>query len=308
MMRRLLLLPLILAGCIRDADPFTVDTRPLQVHAVLQAGADSATVLLSRPASDRHSYLPVSGAEVYLSHDGGAVRLSEHGGGAACAVSGRTPIGTGLGCYTGALPEPVQPGPVYALEVVLPGGARVTGRTTVPEQLQLTAPEPGVAYAVECAPAQYFSQCRSDFSDEPPYGFVPLAVITLQWESAPDGSLVEALFRPVRVVKDGTAYPGGACEVEPPTLFRAAAASRGSVRWPVHSIYCSGPIDVIGWDTIYMAATVAVYDSAYATYMDAVRGRDAARVQSVSAGLEGALGVFGAVNTTVREVALVRVR
>lgn len=53
-------------------------------------------------------------------------------------------------------------------------------------------------------------------------------------------------------------------------------------------------------------AVVAAYDSAYGGYMDAVLGRDAARIRSVSAGITGALGAFGAVSTSTHSLALVR--
>lgn len=306
-MRRLLVLfPLLLAGCLRDADPVAIEEHPLHVHAVLQAGATSATMLLSRPEPQGHVYRPVSGAEVRLTRGGETVLLTERPHGEPCVVVGRTAVGDGAGCYSAVLPEPIQAGATYELEV-LTTDRRVTGSTTIPGAIEFTAPDAGAAYAIPCPPPGATPVCQSDFGDQPPFELIPLATIVVEWVPPAGAERVEAVFRPKRVVKDGTEYPGDHCEVEPSLLYEPLVAPGGSARWPVHSVYCRGPLDVIGWDTIYVDAVVPVYDSAYATYMDAVLGRDAARVEVVTAGIEGAFGVFGAANARAWEVALVRV-
>jgi hypothetical protein len=316
MMRRrpgtLLMFVLLLgsAGCLRDADPLAVDPDPLQVHAVLTAGADSVTVLVSRPAADRHGYRPVSGAEVRLIHEGAAVRLFERTDSTACAMVGHMPIGGGSGCYTAVLPQRVTAGGVYDLEVLVPGGARVTGTTRVPGPVTITGPD-RTTYSIECSrlagsPPGGGGSCWGYSAGPPTHRLEPLATLELEWTAPAGAGRVEVLFRTSRVERQGTTYFGPLCEVGAPTLYRAVAAPHDGVRWPVQSIHCGSPIDAIGWNTIFLDAIVAAYDAAYGAYMDAVLDRDAARIESLSAGLEGALGVFGSVNVTVREITLTR--
>jgi hypothetical protein len=311
-----LLLCLLLggAGCGRDADPIELQRDPLQVHAVLAAGTDSVTVLVSRPASDPSAYDPVRGAAVLLTHDGVTVRLHERSDGRSCVVAGRTPIGGGTGCYTATLPLPIAAGEVYGLEVLAPGGARVTGQTRVPHGVTFTAPHAAAVYPVECAPPAQSppgggaGACWGRVTGPPSYELIPLATIQLEWDAPPGAARVDATYRPVRIVSGNTEYPGALCQVEPQPLFRPLEAPRGSARWSVLVIHCQAPLDVLGWDAIHVETAVAVYDDAYRTYIDAVFDRNAARIEAVSAGLDGALGVFGAVNAQRREIVLLRVR
>jgi hypothetical protein len=300
----------IMSACLRDADPVDVERDPLQVHGVIAAGADSVTVLLSRPAISQEFYRPVSGAEVRIMHNGVAVQLVERTDGRACAVVGRTPIGGGSGCYTAVLPQPVMAGGVYDLEV-LAGGTRVTGRTRVPQAVTITGPD-NSTYSIDCAPVATgpsgAGSCWGRVAGPPTYELEPLAIVRLEWDEPPGAERIEALFRATGVERHGNTYPGTSCEVEPQTLYRPVEATRGTVRWTVHAIHChAGPIGVIGWDAIHIDATVAAFDVAYATWIDAVLDRDAARIEKVSAGLNGALGVFGAVNAVRREIELVRI-
>ena len=44
-----LALALLATGCIRDPDPFTVDSDDIAVHLILEAGSDSAAAIVERP-------------------------------------------------------------------------------------------------------------------------------------------------------------------------------------------------------------------------------------------------------------------
>ena len=303
----LLCVPVFASGCFRDADPFDLDQEIVQVFAVLAAASDSATVLISLPTTDPFSYRPVRGAEVRLITPGASLLLEERTDGTACAAAARTPIGDGTGCYTAALPTEIEAGVEYGLDIRLADGTRVIGAARVPAGVHITAPQPGTLYTVACPPPGTTPDCRGSFRDEPPFDFMPLTVVQIEWDTPPAAARVDALFTVGRIVSNGVTYPSAGCQIEPETVFEPAAAERGRARWPIYSIYCFPPLDLRGWDTIYVNARIATYDSAYATYLDAVAGRDAAREESVSAGLDGAIGVFGAVHALTREVALVRV-
>lgn len=306
-MRRLLLVfLLLLAGCLRDDDPFDVDTSPLQVHGVIRAGETLVTVLVSTPGDDRESYDAVSGADVFLIHDDVPVRLSERTSGPACAAAGPDLIGSGVGCYSAVLPQPVQPGGEYELEVMVQGRAPVTGRTRVPDAVTFMARNfDPYAYTVACPPLNVSTICSRE--PDPDSDSPPLTVIEIAWLEPAGAAYVDAQFRPVGVIKDNAEFEGSICRIDPDTMLNPEPAPRGSVRWPIRIIECDEPIALTGWDTIDLNATVAVYDSAYGQYIDATLGRDAARRESVSAGLDGAIGVFGSVNVRVRELVLVRV-
>src|SRR5690606_28245897 len=141
-----------LGGCELMREPTPLDAVPemIAVHALLVAGQDAASVLLTRP--DRHdpggtSADPVPGASVRLIRGEQSIELVP-GGDCAQRFGSSTEPDLSAGCYTGAVPGGIVPGARYELEVTLPGGGTITGATTVPEPPTLLAPAPGAEIEV----------------------------------------------------------------------------------------------------------------------------------------------------------------
>lgn len=162
-----------LGGCELMREPTPLDAVPemIAVHALLVAGQDAASVLLTRP--DRHdpggtSADPVPGASVRLIRGEQSIELVP-GGDCAQRFGSSTEPDLSAGCYTGAVPGGIVPGARYELEVTLPGGGTITGATTVPEPPTLLAPAPGAEIegrvSPELEPAPFVAAWGADPPD-----------------------------------------------------------------------------------------------------------------------------------------------
>jgi hypothetical protein len=130
------------AGCefIRPPTFVPADPDQLLVHAVLVAESDSAAVLVTRVGSG-HNGQPVSGAQVRLIGEHGQAVLAEAVGDRVPCWPHVIPPEARTGCYVAALSAPVRAGAEYRLEVDVPGGEQVRGRTVVPAPATMLAPE-----------------------------------------------------------------------------------------------------------------------------------------------------------------------
>lgn len=138
-------LALLTGACEHTRPPTYVpaDEDQLVVAAVLHAGSDSAAVLVVR-AGRGDAPPAVSRARVRIVGPGGTGVLTELVETAApCGramlppLQGRTQT---TGCYAGVVPGGVRAGAEYALEVDVPTGERVRGRTVVPFPPEIQAP------------------------------------------------------------------------------------------------------------------------------------------------------------------------
>ena len=94
-----LLLPLagsaLLAGCLRDADPIDIPDDAPAVFAILEAGADTATVLIARAGHllEQPGYEGIDGAEVRLIHGADTVWATAASGSATPPAAPPSPRG-----------------------------------------------------------------------------------------------------------------------------------------------------------------------------------------------------------------------
>ncbi len=265
------------------------DPAQLVVHAVLQAGADSVTVVVARVGVREAE--PVTDAQVRLVGGGtmtvlpGALQPSVHTCRPVPEVPGQAPRPR-TGCYTARLPGGVQAGVEYQLEVDLPSGERVRGRTVVPATPALHGA--GERLRVPGRATEWGS-LRS------------VSPFTLRWTAD----------QPVSVW--GQSVRGWARDVE---MNCAASLHRDddvpvtgrpdSVRLGVEVHGCSPPPDnqSVRPDSVEMRVSVTAYDSAYVAYFQESDG--GIPLEQASKGLEGAFGLFGSAAGAYRPVVVYR--
>lgn len=293
------LVALLAGGCDFIHPPSFVPPDPdqLVVHAVLRGGTDTATVLVTRVGTHVDP-VAVSDARVRVAGPDGAVTLAEVRSlpvpcGWAVVVPPLTEPATVAGCYAAVMPGGIRPGQAYTLEVDVPTGERVRGRTVVPAAPVIHAPGDRLRVMADTTP--YGSLRAADF-------------VTLRWtvEAGPVG----LSSWPGRVWARG--QEGARCsgtqllrpDLFPPVVRESAG---DSVRVLVEAGGCHpGNMEArLHPDSLEVMVGVTAYDSVYLEY---ARYREEFGVgrDEVSKGLEGAYGLFGSVAISRRRLVLVR--
>jgi hypothetical protein len=277
------------AGCefIRPPTFVPADPDQLLVHAVLVAESDSAAVLVTRVGSG-HNGQPVSGAQVRLIGEHGQAVLAEVVGDGVPCWPHVIPPEARTGCYVAALSASVRAGAEYRLEVDIPGGEQVRGRTVVPAPATMLAPEDRLRIESESVTAGHLRGLQSVLVR----WSVPGPVTLAGW--------VERGWAPERDdLRCGT------------TLQRPYSPQRPELEtdsaWVGIEVYsCTSVMDPtvpLRADSVEVTLGVTTYDASYLAYVeDAENGLSR---EQASRGLEGAFGVFGSAATARRRVILV---
>jgi hypothetical protein len=296
-------------GCELVREPTVVEPleRPATVHAILRAGDDTVRVLISRARvlGPRVDIVPVTGAEVWIHGPSGRVALRETGPEMApcMALPPTPPVGSpeddeGEGCYIGVLPAPVQPGERYGLSITLPSGDLVVGETNVPMP-------PTVSLK---SSSRLVLRTTRDGTAAP-------ASVGLVWSRGPDAVALQFGVGPGVAYVGDEVVPGASCWVYSPPFFAPwTRRPAGEMELQVFDAGCdmvpsppeTGPVEPVPWDSISFAVYVAAADTAYGYYYEHHLGNDVLPWPRAAAGLEGAVGVFGAVAVTKVPLMIVR--
>lgn len=289
-----------LAGCAREPDPFTVDADDVSVHFILVAGADSVQAIVERPGE------LIDAADVRLIAGPDTIPLVFST--PACAgFFGPNPP---EGCHRARLQEPIAPGATYELLVLVQGEAPITGSTTVPEALGITAPAAGQRVTVHCNAED---TCYAQPLEEPPYG-IPVVELTARWQEAVE---VERLFghiRPLRTFLGDDVYGRAeGCGLGFFGMFGFIFGDGGragvltdSMRVEIPNITCPPPLDPALFDSIHAEVRIAVLNDQMLEYREVFGAGNSARADFLSIGLDGAWGIFGAMTPNPVPVTLVR--
>lgn len=265
--------------------PLLVEGEQIAVYSLLRAGSDTVSVFIVRAPVNTDPgeppFFPVSGADVRITTPAGeTLTLTEAPEIEACFLPERAIVEefTSSGCYRAAVPGGVRPGGRYTLRVELPGGGEVRGEAVVPERpeiLALVDTNPGFAVRFDA----------------------PAAAARLQ-------ILVRALRENCRVqlgeASTGNLQGGGSSII-------ITDATRNRVRIVLAEAECEGPEgEPVPVDSLPLGLTLVAYDSAFARYAERVLDPEGAVLTSgVSAGLTGALGVFGGASSDRVRVVLI---
>ena len=288
-------------GCVRDPDPFTVPADDVAVHVVLEAGADSVIAIVERPGDPVEDAIVrlVRGADTtWLTFDADACASVGYWGGPVAA------------CHRAPLDAPIPPGSAWELEIVLPDGHRITGATTVPPILSITAPEVGDHLVVRCDGSD---TCYGVSRSVPPY-YQPVLSTVLRWspEGVIDADRMFGYVRPVRTFLGSVEYgPEEGCSLGYTGSIVHAAGTRAgegadSLVVTIPNIVCHDALATARFDSIHAEVVVLERNREYHAYMDALWRNQSARQSHLTAGLEGAWGVFGAITPTPVPVTLLR--
>ena len=297
-------LALAAGACFRDADPIAIDDRAVAVHAILEAGADSAVVLVARPdlPSDPlpPDLRPVRGAVVRLIHGSDTTWLVEDPA-RPCIAPPVVADHSGDGCYRARLAARIAAAETYGLEIELPDGERITGSTRVPAPPDVERPAAGARIPTACGSAD---ACFGQSVQGPPF-VLPVARFQVTWQPAPDAGRSIVTVESREAWLNGVAYPAGSCALGSVHAFGAIAED--SVDWRVPNIVCEQEaLAPARFDSVAANVAVTSLDPGYARYLDAVLDGSSVRASSVREGLTGAFGVFGAAAATSRRIVLVR--
>ncbi|HLM67257.1 MAG TPA: hypothetical protein VK358_07005 [Longimicrobium sp.] len=281
-------LALLAGGCDFLYPPTYVpaDAEQLVVHAVLESGRDTAAVLVTRVGTVEP--VAVSGARVRLAGPAGTLVLEERAGPSTPCTA--HPVAPGdpqlprTGCYAAAVPGRVRAGAEYLLEIDVPSGERVRGRTVVPAAPVVLAPQERLR-----VPAR-----------ETGSGLRSVDPVTLRWTAAASVGLVARAER--GWVRNAVGARCGAYLdwgfIEP------GEAVPDSLRARVEASGCSAGANHVQVqpDSVEVMLGVTVYDSAYHHYFR--NTDDGIPLERASSGLEGAFGLFGSAATSGRRVVL----
>lgn len=292
--RAALVLAVLASGC-SGTGPTGAPEGLVEVYGVLRTGSDTAAVLVRRFEEGEFASPPLSGADVRLIAGSDTFRLPEAPEGLLhCIPPERAddlPRPAGPGCYTALLPAPVRGGETYLLRIVLPGGGEVRGTAVVPEPPGVELPAEGARYDVQ----------NGGVREEQ-----PLAAIPVRWVPGSGTARIELSLAPGLPLPRDRPRPGNRCVVDdfaPPTQ---RIDPSGSAELWIYEAGCFLGIEPAAWDSIPARLRVTAYDTAYARYAREVLGRSGARLERLSAGLTGAVGVFAGSASGERRVMLVR--
>lgn len=289
---------ILAAACVRDPDPFTVDSDDVSVHLVLVAGSDSVLAIVEKPLD------PVEDAEVLLIRGADTTQLAFA---QPLCSDDFLPGPTTGGCYRALLAAPVEAGATYELEITLPDGHRITGQTTVPLPLDVTSPADGARLTADCNPD---NTCYAEGLDVPPY-FVPVVEVTVRWEASVETERLIGFVRPLRTFLDGTVYTGEeGCRLGYFGAVFGGFAGRvtpDSMAVVIPNIDCPGNLSPARFDSIHAEVVVQYQNREAAEYLALMREFGTGlRAAHLSLGIEGAWGLFGAMTPNAVAVTIVR--
>jgi len=282
-----LLAPVLLVACREVAGPEPMFEPLVALYAVLQP--DSSVVrLLADQLGGGGERAPLSGGAGIVQTPGGAVTLVEFADslrGCFVTVDGTTGPAT-PGCYVGRLPQAPVPGDSVTFQFALPGGGTVVGAALVPG-----AP-------VATIPAE-FHRVTTDFQGESAENPYPLARVPIDLGSAPFASSVRATASVARAYYGGATFDIRNCGTRSSMTPFEAAPYQGRREFVLNDAICTRDGRPLGpWDSLDVSVHVSAVDANYSAYIRGVVENSALTVSRAGFGVDGAVGVFGAVATT----------
>ncbi|MGH7462086.1 MAG: hypothetical protein ACREMA_13830, partial [Longimicrobiales bacterium] len=248
----------------------------LMVHALLHAGADTVSMLVTRvrgewPGSEAPS-IPVTNAHVRLIQTPDTFTLVT---GRGCVSVSGLPDKSDLnnGCYSAVLAGGVRAGALYELEIDIAGEPPVRGSVRVPEMPVFLAPAPGI---------------------ELPSGTPPVFV---RWSYPETSPFVELRLRANRPQCNAAITTPSDASPRSWLMFTGVdSATVGA------NVTC----DDTAMEREAARLTVTVYDTAYTRFFRLHFRAEALHLRDAAVGITGAIGVFGAAASASIPVVVVR--
>jgi hypothetical protein len=284
----------MVAGCRNPAGPEPVYSFHRAVYAVVEV-EDTVVRVLAEELLETLGRLPLRGAQAAVSGAFGSAALTEAAAGLPPCFATYSPVFTGGedGCYAGLLPSPLGGREALSLEIDLPDGGEVRGALVTPELPVASIPPDSQRVHVPF------------FVPPHPEDHQPVAIVPILLEAAPGAHRVDIVAKAVRAFGGGQFEPRG-CEVSASAPPVYPPALEGQIDWYLHRVVCRVGDSVVPLDSLDLDLHVVSMDRNYAGYMDRVLGSSAIDQTRAGFGLQGAVGVFGAVATSVLPLRIVR--
>jgi len=287
----------VLAACLDPAGPEPVFQEQRAVFSVLEVGSPVVR-LLADEIFEGGSRGPLRGASGSVTSAGGAAALASAVGGPVLCFTDSSSSGAGTaaeeGCYSAMLAQPLGGSETVTLDMTLPDGRRVLGA--------LTTPEPPQAYI----PPD--SQRVTTIFQSLPLDRLPIAIVPIGLDAAPGGERVDVVAtvdRAFRFQGSGALIDPAGCTVEATTAPFRAPRLGGEHDLHLYSVQCLESGSGVAWDSLDLSVQVVSMDANYAGYANSILGSSSIDVERAGFGLDGAIGVFGAVATTVLPLRIV---
>ena len=269
----------LLVGCDSSTDPAPLPEFTL-VHSVVLAGSHTIRVRLERVDGELGIRYMVPEARVAFRSEAGETVLPWVPG-SPCVEAVTLPVVGLKGCYTTELSDPLTAGAEYAITAdFTDGSGPVTGQTRVPLQPVFRILEqPWMRYPL-------------------PHPFIP---VRLEWDPDPVAGRIEARLEFLRGHQRGGAWTVDDCSVDLNDPF-VHDPRTGPAEIRIRSIGCD-----FDWDSIHVRLVSTAFDTAYARYVR-LAGASSLGIPAdqTSAGVEGALGLFGAAASSAGEFYILR--
>ena len=290
----------LLTGCRDAVGPEPILSGFRTIYGVLEVESPLVRVL-AEEVMDTGGRQVLRGAHSVLSGAFGSTPLIEAAPGLGPCFVTYSPAFTGgeEGCYAGLLPEPVGGSAALTLDMVLPDGSQVRGT--------LVTPEPPIARIPPDS-----QRVSVPFLNPPnPEDRQPIAIVPVILDAAPGGHRVDVVAKVARAFPSGRGGeemdPRG-CEVHASTAPFHAPELVGEHDWNLYRVLCREGDSVVPWDSLDFDVHVISMEENYAGYVNDVLGSNAIDATRAGFGLDGAVGVFGAVATTVLPLTVFRDR
>jgi hypothetical protein len=282
---------LLLAGCRDAAGPEPILSGFLTVYGVLEVESPLVKVL-AEEVLDAGGRQVIRGAQAVLSSAFGSTPLIESAPGLGPCFATYSPAFTAgeEGCYAGMLLQAVGPSETLTLGLILPHGSEVRGTLVTPEAPVAWIPPDSqrvsVAFLIPPDPEDH----------------QPIAIVPVVLDAAPGGHRVDVVAKVVRAFplgRGGEEMDPRGCQVDASTAPFHAPELVGEHDWNLYGVLCREGESVVPWDSLLFDVHVISMEQNLAGYMNDVLGSNALDATRAGFGLDGAVGVFGAVATTV---------
>jgi hypothetical protein len=267
-------------GCVDVTEPARDLSGHRAVYAVLEVGSTMVR-LIAEEIHESGLRMPLEGGSAMVEGPHGGIALAEgpSGPGACLAGTDGAPVPPEPGCYTGHLPQPTSAGDSVTLDVTFVDGTVLRGRLLAP--------------AVPVASIPPDSQ-RVRVVERSSVGF-PIAVVPVSLEAAVGARRVDLLPVVEAAWWTGTTIDPRDCRVSASSAPFRGRSPAGEDDLLIHAVRCVAGDFVLPWDSIDLEVQVVAMEENYAEYTTRALCSGLVAEARAGFGIEGAVGVFGAV-------------
>jgi hypothetical protein len=280
----------VTSGCVDATEPSRDLSAHRAVYAVLEVGSTMVRVL-AEEIHESGLRSPLEGGTAVVEGPQGATALGEgaSGPGVCSSGTGSAPVQPAPGCYTGHLPQATSEGDSVRLDMTFADGSVLRGALRAPAVPVASIPPDSQRITVIY---------RSNAS-------FPIAVVPVGLESAVGAYRVDILPVVESAYITGDAIDPRDCVVHASSAPFPTRSLSGEADLVIHAVRCLRADVALPWDSVDLTAQVVAMDENYAEYTTRALCSGLVSEARAGFGIEGAVGVFGAVAVAALPLRLV---